>query len=138
MRGLDYRLYLPEGVQYSAPAWNAQGGRNPSLLPARAVLLARKALGKSFADAATWSLDSVELREIPTIDPLSGLPVGTGKWYYQICFRPPGKMVSVWNDTRNEMEHDGMDYKMFVLLNGMVIMPKPTDKVAPDGATGGN
>jgi hypothetical protein len=135
VRGRDYRLCLPAELTDYAPAWNTQGGENPRLLPARAVLLARRALAKTITDAAAWSLDSVEIREIPNIDPESGLPVSTGKWYYEICFRPPNERLGTRTVISGEEIVDKVIvYRIFVLLNGTVIEPKPTVKVEPDGA----
>jgi hypothetical protein len=125
VRGRDYRLCLPVDLTDSAPAWNAQGGKNPRLLPAKVVVLARMALAKTFTDAAGWSLDSIEIREIPILDPFSGLPVSTGKWYYEVCFRPPGDGLR----TRGPHETLADVYKIFVLMNGVVIEPKPDAKV---------
>jgi hypothetical protein len=135
VRGRDYRLSLPADLPDSTPAWNAQGGENPKLLPAKAILLARKTLAKTFTDAAAWSLDSVEINEIPKIDPESGLPVCTDKWYYEVCFRPPNERPGTRTVILGEEIVDKViGYRVFVLLNGMVIEPKPTVKVEPDGA----
>jgi hypothetical protein len=128
VRSKDCRLSLPTVLTDSAPAWNAAGGENPRLLPARAILLARRALAKTFLDAARWSLDSVALREIPVIDPLSGLPISTGKWYYEICFRPPEEGIHT-SSSNVDAEYPVAVYRILVLLNGMVVEPKPIAKV---------
>src|ERR1041385_1232516 len=89
VRGRSYSLSLPSDLKDSLPGWNVQRGENTCVLPVKAVSLAEKALHKAFADAQEWSLDSVELREIPRIDPWTGQLTVTGKWYYEIGFRPP-------------------------------------------------
>jgi len=125
VRGCDYRLSLPAELIDFAPAWNPGGAENPKLLPLKAAGLARGALAKRFSDSAAWTVDSIALRELPSIDPLSGLPVSTGRWYYEIGFRPPGVGIR----TRGPNEFPAACYRVFVLLNGIVIEPKVATEV---------
>jgi len=131
VRGCDYRLCLPADLMDSARAWNPGGGENPKLPLLKAAALAREALAKQFRDSAAWNLDSVELRELPNISPLSGLPVSTGKWYYEIGFRPPEEGIR----TRGPNELPAPCYRVFVLLSGIVIEPKIARKVEQTGCT---
>lgn len=112
VRGADYGISLPVKMLATTPSWRMEEGKNPPLLPGKALSLACRAFAGEFADSAAWKVDSL------SIEAYFGTPQDQAsplydKRYYVVGFMPP----------EYDYRHDG-HYPIWVLMDGTVVLPR--------------
>jgi hypothetical protein len=117
VRGSNYGISLPANRLAATPSWTMEGGSNPSVLPGKAVALARRAFAREFQDSAAWKVDSVSIEAYPETVQDRASPLYE-KRYYVIGFVPP------------EYKPADDHYCVWVLMDGTVVLPRA------EGATG--
>ena len=111
--GRNYLITLAGGRVRNTPTWQFKDGENPSILPGKAVAIARRELRGSFGDANNWSIRSITLksafRELGQREDLRD------KWYYEFIFTPPRPKYPF------NIEEA---YIIYVLSDGTVVAPE--------------
>jgi hypothetical protein len=123
VRGIQYGISLPVSMLAATPSWRMEAGKNPPLLPGRAMSLACHAFAGEFQDSAAWKIDSLSIDAYPETvqDPFTAL---CDKRYYVVGFAPP------------EFKPADDHYQVWVLMDGTVILPRAerVARVEPDAA----
>jgi hypothetical protein len=112
VRGVDYGIALPESVLEASVPWSMDRGKNPPLLPGRAISLAQEALVQEFADAGLWSIIEITIATYPRASEDASNAL-RHRPYYQIEFAPP---------EMSEIQSGG--FPVWVLMNGTVVLPR--------------
>ena len=111
VRGTNYGISLPVRRLAATPSWTMEGGKNPPVLPGKAVSLARRAFAGEFPDSKAWKVDSlsIEAYDETVQDPANPLH---DKRYYVVGFAPP------------EYKPADDHYPVWVLMDGTVVLPR--------------
>ena len=117
VRGTNYGISLPVNRLAATPSWTMEGGKNPPVLPGKAVSLARRAFSGEFQDSAAWKVDSLSIEAYPETVHDRTSPL-YDKRYYVVGFAPP------------EYKPADDHYCVWVLMDETVVLPRP------EGATG--
>ena len=111
VRGVNYGISLPVNKLAATPSWTMEGGRNPPVLPGKAVSVARRAFAGEFRDSAAWKIDSLSIEAYPeTVQDRSSTLFD--KRYYVVGFVPP------------EYQPADDHYPVWVLMDGTVVLPR--------------
>lgn len=123
VRGTNYGISLPLSRLAATPSWTMEGGKNPPVLPGKAVALARGAFAGEFADSAAWKVDTLSIEAYPETVQDRKSPL-YDKRYYVVGFAPP------------EYKPADDHYCVWVLMDGTVVLPRPegTTGVEPGAA----
>ena len=120
VRGKEYVLSLSDSRLAATPPWRIGGAEEPRLLPGKAVLRARRELGRQFPDAAAWTIDRITLERVASIDAATGTLAESHQWYYEIGFIPPESTAP-----------HGDSYRVWVLMDGTVVAATGAAQVEP-------
>lgn len=125
VRGKNYLLSLTSERIQATPRWTLRDGSNPSILPGKAVSLARRKLSSIFADANSWSVGLVALK--PASELFRAMDAFQDRWYYEVTFRPPEP------DPSSGL---AQSYIVYVLADGDVVAPQDSgiDDIEPVAA----
>jgi hypothetical protein len=110
--GKNYFVTLSTKDLRGTPHWNIAQGKEPSVLPGQAVLLAKQELKRTFPNLDGWTVQSITLHS----DFFRAVQaVQSDRWFYEIVFAPP---------LRQQRFGTWESFFIFVLSDGTVVGPK--------------